>query len=97
MTSDFHVARCLARVVPPPQEEKAPTSGTELGLESLASLGQGSVRLGLDRMERALADLGQPERELRALLVAGTNGKGSTCARAASALRAAGYRVGLDT
>lgn len=71
--------------------------GTELGLESLASLGQGSVRLGLDRMERALADLGQPERELRALLVAGTNGKGSTCARAASAVRAAGYRVGLHT
>lgn len=71
--------------------------GTQLGLKKLASLGRGSVRLGLDRMERALADLGHPPWELRALLVAGTNGKGSTCARAASAVRAAGYRVGLHT
>ena len=67
------------------------------GLEYLESLGPRGVRLGLHRMERALGDLGRPDRRLRILLVAGTNGKGSTCAMAASALRAAGYRVGLYT
>lgn len=66
-------------------------------LTYLHSLGPHGVRLGLHRMERALADLGRPEQALRILLVAGTNGKGSTCALAASALRAAGYHVGLYT
>lgn len=63
----------------------------------VASLGQNRVRLGLHRMERALAELGRPDQYLRVLLVAGTNGKGSTCAMACSALRFAGYRVGLYT
>ena len=65
--------------------------------EYLSSLGPNGIRLGLHRMERALDDLGRPERHLRVLLVAGTNGKGSTCVMATSALRAAGYRVGLYT
>jgi dihydrofolate synthase/folylpolyglutamate synthase len=56
-----------------------------------------SVRLGLHRMERALADLDRPDRRFPVLLVAGTNGKGSTSALAASALQMAGYRVGLYT
>lgn len=72
-----------------PQEEKTQ--------EYLVSLGANGIRLGLHRMERALDDLGRPEQHLRVLLVAGTNGKGSTCAMATSALRAAGYRVGLYT
>ncbi|HEY7725592.1 MAG TPA: folylpolyglutamate synthase/dihydrofolate synthase family protein [Anaeromyxobacteraceae bacterium] len=55
------------------------------------------MRLGLERVERALEALGRPERGLRILHVAGTNGKGSTCAMAAEALRAAGQRVGLYT
>jgi len=55
------------------------------------------MRLGLERVERALAALGHPERGLRVLHVAGTNGKGSTCAMAAAALAAAGHRVGLYT
>ena len=67
------------------------------GLEYLESLGPRGIRLGLHRMERALGDLGRPDRRLRVLLVAGTNGKGSTCAMASSALREAGYRVGLYT
>ncbi len=54
----------------------------EVPLRYLSSLGPHSVRLGLHRMERALADLGHPERRLHTLLVAGTNGKGSTCAMA---------------
>ncbi|MGA8893088.1 MAG: Mur ligase family protein, partial [Anaeromyxobacteraceae bacterium] len=56
-----------------------------------------SIRLGLERMERALDALGRPERDLAILHVAGTNGKGSTCAMAARALGLAGHRVGLYT
>ncbi|MBI5070310.1 MAG: bifunctional folylpolyglutamate synthase/dihydrofolate synthase [Deltaproteobacteria bacterium] len=48
-------------------------------------------------MERALEALGHPERGLRVLHVAGTNGKGSVCAMAAEALRLAGHRTGLYT
>ncbi|MFD7068908.1 bifunctional folylpolyglutamate synthase/dihydrofolate synthase [Streptomyces sp. NPDC059913] len=43
---------------------------------------------------RLLEALGRPERELRGMLVVGTNGKGSTCAFAVSAVTAAGARVG---
>ncbi len=63
-------------------------------LESLQPL---AMRFGLERMQRALDALGRPDRDLAALHVAGTNGKGSTCAMAAEALRLAGNRVGLYT
>ncbi|MFT2016890.1 bifunctional folylpolyglutamate synthase/dihydrofolate synthase [Streptomyces sp. 796.1] len=43
---------------------------------------------------KLLAALGDPERELRGMLVVGTNGKGSTCAFAVSAMAATGVRVG---
>ncbi|HVO19218.1 MAG TPA: cyanophycin synthetase [Anaeromyxobacter sp.] len=56
-----------------------------------------AMRFGLERMERALTALGHPERRYPVLHVAGTNGKGSTCAMAAAALSAAGHRVGLYT
>lgn len=56
-----------------------------------------AMRFGLERMERALEALGHPERAYPILQVGGTNGKGSTCAMAAEALRAAGHRVGLYT
>ncbi len=52
---------------------------------------------GLSNMVRLCARLGNPERALRAVHVAGTNGKGSTCACIDAMLRAAGYRVGLYT
>ncbi|BDG06166.1 bifunctional folylpolyglutamate synthase/dihydrofolate synthase [Anaeromyxobacter oryzae] len=61
------------------------------GLQPLA------MRFGLERVERALDALGHPERAYPILHVGGTNGKGSTCAMAAAALRAAGHRVGLYT
>ena len=63
----------------------------------LASLQPLAMRLGLERMERALGALGHPERGLRILHVAGTNGKGSTSAMAAQALVEAGHRTGLYT
>lgn len=52
---------------------------------------------GLDNMRRLCALLGNPQNALHAIHVAGTNGKGSTCACIDAMLRAAGYRVGLYT
>ena len=49
----------------------------------------------LDRMRALMAALDNPEREYPVLHVAGTKGKGSTSALAASALSAAGYKTGL--
>ncbi|HEY6971314.1 MAG TPA: folylpolyglutamate synthase/dihydrofolate synthase family protein [Candidatus Angelobacter sp.] len=47
---------------------------------------------------RILAEaLGNPQRRLQSVLIAGTNGKGSTAATLASIVRAAGYRTGLYT
>ena len=48
-------------------------------------------------MRRFLGALSNPERRFPGVLIAGTNGKGSTAATLASILRAAGYRVGLYT
>ena len=55
------------------------------------------MKLGLDRMREALRLLGDPHRGYPVLHVAGTNGKGSTCAFAEASLRAAGLRTGLYT
>lgn len=52
---------------------------------------------GLTRTRTLLAALGEPQKRLKFVHVAGTNGKGSTAAMLASCLRAAGYRVGLYT
>ena len=56
-----------------------------------------TIRLGLDRVREALQLLKNPQTHYPAVHVAGTNGKGSTCAFAAACLRAQGYRVGLYT
>jgi len=66
-------------------------------LEFFSHLSPSSIKLGLERVEAALEALGHPERRFPALHVAGTNGKGSTCAFASAALLAAGHRVGLYT
>ena len=55
------------------------------------------VHPGLTRVRALLDRLGQPERAFRAVLVGGTNGKGSTAATLAAMLRADGVRVGLFT
>ena len=52
---------------------------------------------GLERTRELLSLLGDPQRDLKFIHVAGTNGKGSTCAMLASVLQAAGYRTGLLT
>lgn len=63
-------------------------------LAALESRGRFGIRLGLTRTRALLAGLDHPERTFRGALIAGTNGKGSVLALTASALRAAGYRVG---
>ena len=57
---------------------------------------KGSV-LGLGRTQELLKKTGNPEKRLRFVHIAGTNGKGSTAAMLASIFEAAGYRTGLYT
>ncbi len=57
---------------------------------------KGSV-LGLGRTQELLHKLGNPEKRLRFIHIAGTNGKGSTAAMLSSVLQSAGYRAGLYT
>ena len=54
-------------------------------------------RLGLSRMQEMAERMGHPENRLRYVHVAGTNGKGSTCAMLEAVLRAAGYKTGMFT
>jgi len=56
-----------------------------------------TAKLGLERIGLLLEALGDPQQAFRIVHVAGTNGKGSTCAMIESGLRAAGYRTGLFT
>src|SRR5436189_384822 len=66
-------------------------------IEFLYGLRWFGVKLGLENTLR-LADLtGSPQQALRFIHVAGTNGKGSTCAMLESIYRTAGLRVGLFT
>jgi dihydrofolate synthase/folylpolyglutamate synthase len=69
-------------------------SETVAALERLARFG---TRLGLERMRRLLAALGDPQDGLPAVLVAGTNGKGTVSALLASFGAAARYKTGLYT
>lgn len=61
----------------------------------LYRLQRSGIKLGLENMRALCAAIGHPERKLKFIHVAGTNGKGSTCAMIESMLRAAGYRTGL--
>jgi dihydrofolate synthase/folylpolyglutamate synthase len=67
-------------------------------LERLTTLHPKEIDLSLERVERLMADLGHPERRLApVIIVAGTNGKGSTTAFMRAILEAAGKRVHVYT
>lgn len=66
-------------------------------VDYLFGLKPGGTKLGIDRMRPFTAALGNPERGLPCIHIAGTNGKGSVAAMMDSILRAAGWRVGLFT
>lgn len=51
----------------------------------------------LNRMKKLLAAVGNPQQEIKCVQIAGTKGKGSTCAMLASMLQSCGYGVGLYT
>ncbi|MCD6099871.1 MAG: bifunctional folylpolyglutamate synthase/dihydrofolate synthase [Candidatus Marinimicrobia bacterium] len=55
------------------------------------------IKPGLERIKSLLRYLGNPEKKLNFIHIAGTNGKGSTCALMYSILKSAGYKVGLYT
>ena len=64
-------------------------------LDYLNNYGWSNTKFGLSRTFELLAALGDPQKKLRFVHVAGTNGKGSTCAMLAQILQCAGYRTGL--
>ena len=63
----------------------------------LESLNVDKMRFGLKAIRELLLRLGNPQKSYRTIIIAGTNGKGSTAAMTASILRSAGYSVGLYT
>jgi len=76
----------------PPSYETAVSRLIELGHELTSNR-----KFDLAHMRRLAQALGDPQRRFPSVLIAGTNGKGSTAATLASILRAAGYRTGLYT
>jgi len=77
---------------------KAPASATlTRRLDEMYRFERSGMRPGLTGIERLLETAGRPDRAFSSVLVAGTNGKGSTAAHLDSILRAAGLRTGLYT
>ncbi|MBQ7383628.1 MAG: bifunctional folylpolyglutamate synthase/dihydrofolate synthase [Clostridia bacterium] len=66
-------------------------------IEYIHSISWCFCKPGLDRISALCDMLGNPEKELKFIHVAGTNGKGSFCAMLDSILRSAGYKTGLFT
>jgi dihydrofolate synthase/folylpolyglutamate synthase len=72
----------------------------ESAVHNLLTLGHelaSNRKFDLAHMRRLAEALGNPQRRLQSVLIAGTNGKGSTAATLASIVQAAGYRTGLYT
>ena len=63
----------------------------------LQSQGKFYINLGLERIEAALHKLGNPQKNMKVIHIAGTNGKGSVASTLANILKCAGFNVGLYT
>jgi dihydrofolate synthase/folylpolyglutamate synthase len=72
-------------------------NGYERTIDYLYGLEKFGMIFGLTKIEEILKAVGDPHRDLQAIHIGGTNGKGSTAAIVASILRKEGYRVGLYT
>lgn len=66
-------------------------------LDFIHGLNRFGIKLGLHNITKLLELLGNPHKDMKIIHVAGTNGKGSTCAMIDSILRSAGFKVGLYT
>lgn len=66
-------------------------------IEFIENTGKFGINLGLLRIERLCELLGNPEKKLKVIHVAGTNGKGSTTTFISSVLKNQGYNVGIYT
>ena len=70
---------------------------TSASIDYLNNYAWQSSRLGLSRIRELLDRMGNPEKSLPIVHLAGTNGKGSTACFLAAMLQAAGYKTGLYT
>lgn len=66
-------------------------------IDTLTSQGKFYINLGLERVQKILDLLGNPQDKLKYIHVAGTNGKGSVCTILSSIIDASGQKVGLFT
>jgi dihydrofolate synthase/folylpolyglutamate synthase len=66
-------------------------------LDFLLSFKPSVIRLGLEKIHHILKEFGQPQDRFPSVLIAGTNGKGSTTAMISSILQAEGWKVGSYT
>ena len=66
-------------------------------VDRLNRISQFASSTGVERGRRVLRNCGNPEKGLKIIHVAGTNGKGSTCAYIAQILQHNGYKTGLFT
>lgn len=69
----------------------------EKAIDLITSREKFHICLGLERMQKMLEVLGNPQNDLKIIHVAGTNGKGSTCAILSKILTCAGFKTGLYT
>jgi dihydrofolate synthase/folylpolyglutamate synthase len=72
-----------------------PVKGYREALSYLYSLQKYGIKFGLSNTTNLLRALGDPHKGSKYIHVAGTNGKGSVCAMAASVLKESGYKVGF--
>lgn len=73
------------------------TSKYQHAIDILTSQGKFYINLGLERVQAILKFLNNPERQLKFIHVAGTNGKGSVCAMLSGILTQTNLKVGLFT
>ncbi|MGI4830001.1 MAG: bifunctional folylpolyglutamate synthase/dihydrofolate synthase [Janthinobacterium lividum] len=71
--------------------------GPELRTGNASSTGAPPRKFTLEHIRSLLLELGEPQKRFRSVLIAGTNGKGSTAATLSSICAAAGLRTGLYT
>ncbi|CAM4127752.1 bifunctional folylpolyglutamate synthase/dihydrofolate synthase [Paenibacillus alkaliterrae] len=79
------------------QRPSVPLHSYQEAVEWINGLIPFGIRPGLERMEQLMEQLENPHRRLKFIHVAGTNGKGSTCAYLTSVLLRGGYDVGTYT